>query len=353
MSKINFSTDLIDAKSRFIYQNSENAPTHIYRHNLDQFELREIKQECTTVQFQYAHYLYDGAKLLFLIVTETTDGLESFLYLFDPLDIKTTLKRFVLTKKLKGHVSNIFISKPLKVNSAIYVIRLTFADILQEKDSQTLACTLIRTDARNAITQEIVVLNQRSKSPANVLLLCGGTNGVLDFFLIKGDSNVENEPILEYQRHDLIKLPSKLPIVSLQWLTNLNEKQIVLGVGQELFKPMRISRLIEPSMTILKLNIKDLICKDSVTVKFPSGTHLNSLQAKHNYKLSTCYFDATETRITTIELTTDKIGDKTNTFLTLADIKDLQQVYIPDQNNCWVLDKYGYIKLTKTIAHKS
>lgn len=49
MSKMNFSTDLIDAKSRFIYQNQENAPTHIYRHNLDQFELREIKQECTTV----------------------------------------------------------------------------------------------------------------------------------------------------------------------------------------------------------------------------------------------------------------------------------------------------------------
>ncbi|GAA5808442.1 hypothetical protein MFLAVUS_001833 [Mucor flavus] len=385
MSKMNFSTDLIDAKSRFIYQNQENAPTHIYRHNLDQFELREIKQECTTVicelsvqdikdkdsikdvQFQYAHYLYDGAKLLFLIVTETADGLESFIYLFDPLHIKTTLKRFVLTKKLKGHVSNIFISKPLKNNdkddyyiltigtldSAIYVIRFTFADILKEKeDNQALACALIRTDARNAITQEIVVLNQQSNSPANVLLLCGGSNGVIDFFLMKGDSNIEKEPVLEYQRHDLIKLPSKLPIVSLQWLTNLNDKQIVLGVGQELFKPMRISRLIEPSMTILKLNIKGLICKDSVTVKFPSGTHLNPLQVKPKYKLSTCYLGTIETRITTIELTTDKIGDKTNTFLTLADVKDLQQVYIPDQNNCWILDKNGYIKLT-TIAHKS
>lgn len=112
------------------------------------------------------------------------------------------------------------------------------------------------------------------------------------------------------------------------------------------------SRLIEPSMTILKLNIKGLICKDSVTVKFPSGTHLNPLQVKPKYKLSTCYLGTTETRITAIELTTDKIGDKTNTFLTLADVKDLQQVYIPDQNNCWILDKDGYIKLT-TIAHKS
>ncbi|GAA5798691.1 hypothetical protein HPULCUR_004096 [Helicostylum pulchrum] len=146
------------------------------------------------------------------------------------------------------------------LDSAIYVIRFTFADILKEKDNQALACALIRTDARNAITQEIVVLNQQSKSPANVLLLCGGSNGVIDFFLIKGDSNIEKEPVLEYQRHDLIKLPSKciqsvffvyfptllftvfflVPIVSLQWLTNLKDKQIILGVGQELFKPMRI-----------------------------------------------------------------------------------------------------------------
>lgn len=99
------------------------------------------------------------------------------------------------------------------LDSAIYVIRFTFADILKEKeDNQALACALIRTDARNAITQEIVVLNQQSNSPANVLLLCGGSNGVIDFFLMKGDSNIEKEPVLEYQRHDLIKLPSKCKV---------------------------------------------------------------------------------------------------------------------------------------------
>lgn len=40
-----FTTKLINARSRFIYKNQEDEPTHIYRHDQNQFELIEIKSE--------------------------------------------------------------------------------------------------------------------------------------------------------------------------------------------------------------------------------------------------------------------------------------------------------------------
>lgn len=110
-------------------------------------------------------------------------------------------------------------------------------------------------------------------------------------------------------------------------------------------------------MTIMKINIKDLICKDTESIKLPSGTHLNPLQklAKNHYKLWTSFFDTTELRITSIEVTKDAFNDQSNTFLSLPDddeIKDLQQIHIQDEDHCWILDSNGYIKLSKTNIHK-
>lgn len=75
-------------------------------------------------------------------------------------------------------------------------------------EKQALTCALLRTDARNAITQQLIVLDTRSKSPADVYILCGGSNGIIDIFLMKADSTIENEPKVEFKRHQLLKLPS-------------------------------------------------------------------------------------------------------------------------------------------------
>lgn len=98
------------------------------------------------------------------------------------------------------------------LDSAVYVARFTFNDIMDK----SLGCALIRTDGRNAITQEVIGLTQQqsTKSPDDLLLLSGGFNGALDFFLIKGDTNILNIPVLEYQRHYLLELPSKCKIAT-------------------------------------------------------------------------------------------------------------------------------------------
>lgn len=86
------------------------------------------------------------------------------------------------------------------IESAIYIFRFIEGDILTQK--KAIACSLLRTDARHSLTQEIFALD-------NVYVICGGFNGVIDFFIIKGKLNFSEEPILEYQRSDLPKLPSK------------------------------------------------------------------------------------------------------------------------------------------------
>lgn len=77
------------------------------------------------------------------------------------------------------------------------------------KDIKPLACTLLRTDARGAITQQIVPLHNQSKTPADIYLVCGGSNGVLDFFLMHSDTDITVESKLQFQRHEYVKLPSK------------------------------------------------------------------------------------------------------------------------------------------------
>lgn len=87
------------------------------------------------------------------------------------------------------------------LDSALYVFRFLANNILTQK--KTIPCTLARTDARNALTQEILVQADTK------YVICGGSNGAMDFFLIKDDPDFSVAPVLEYKRPDFLDFPSK------------------------------------------------------------------------------------------------------------------------------------------------
>lgn len=165
--------------------------------------------------------------------------------MMDPLH-PSEFNRLSFNRKIKGDVSNIHISQKLQVtlaaaykesslkdpspfcksshkkeyqimtigtmDSALYVSRFIASDILTQKEP--LACTLARTDARNALTQEILV---RANS---MYVICGGSNGAMDFFLIKDDPDFSAPLILEYQRPDFLDLPSKCKLCVLYFFNS-------------------------------------------------------------------------------------------------------------------------------------
>lgn len=62
MEIISFPTPCINAKSSFVYTNNVD-PTHIYRHNLDKFELWEIKQDLTLVCELNSHDISENVSI--------------------------------------------------------------------------------------------------------------------------------------------------------------------------------------------------------------------------------------------------------------------------------------------------
>ncbi|CEP13119.1 hypothetical protein [Parasitella parasitica] len=221
--------DIKTTRSRFIYPNDDDVnPIQFYRVDTQHFEIRNINNDILfelnykdvhqDIHFQYAKHAYLDEILYFFIAAQSVDGLNSYLYLFNPLE-KQSFYRLEFNREIKGIVTNIFVSATLKngdrdhyhvitigtLDSAIYVFRLT-AKMMIEK--QPLTCTLLRSDARNSITQQLITLGTQSKSPADFYIMCGGSNGVIDFFLVKADSKIENEPIIEFVAHQLGKLPS-------------------------------------------------------------------------------------------------------------------------------------------------
>ncbi|CAO3618317.1 unnamed protein product [Mucor hiemalis] len=138
--------DKENTSSRFIYRN-DSEPKHLYRHDSTKFELREIiEQKSTTiicelniqdideetidVQFQYAQHFIIGTKVYFLIATRRFDGLQSFLYFFDPLSWQSTLRKVEFTVKLTGKFTNIFVSNELKVTTSQYTSRKKYLKLL-------------------------------------------------------------------------------------------------------------------------------------------------------------------------------------------------------------------------------
>lgn len=91
------------------------------------------------------------------------------------------------------------------MDSAIYVFKIT-AKMTLEK--QRLTCALLRSDARNSITQQLIIPDAQSTLPSNVYIVSGGSNGIIDIFQMKGDNDIENEPSIEFVNHQLVKLPS-------------------------------------------------------------------------------------------------------------------------------------------------
>lgn len=112
--------------------------------------------------------------------------------------------------------------------------------------------------------------------------------------------------------------------------------------------PSFYSRTIEPSMSLLKININDLTCKDIMTTKFSTGTQISPLRSDHDkYTLWTCYPDSKELRVTQSVLSKEKVVSIQNSFLSPPP-RNMQQLYIKDEKNCWMVDEDGFIKSTAT-----
>ncbi|CAO0790503.1 unnamed protein product [Mucor circinelloides] len=230
-------------------------------------------------------------------------------------------------------------------------------------EKQTLACALLRTDARNSITQQLIVLDTQSKSPADVYILCGGSNGIIDMFLMKADSKIEDEPIVEFKKHQLLELPSNLPILSIH-CHKFTDQEILLSIVQELYNPIRISRSIEPSVSIVKFDTHKLMGKDVKSMKFKRGTHIicRETMIKEPFTIWACYGDEEigQFMLTQCEFDSKKFefGDRTNIFLPQAKEKaqDIQQVAVLDKDSCLILGKEALQKLksanTQPKGHK-
>jgi hypothetical protein len=104
------------------------------------------------------------------------------------------------------------------LDSALYVAR--FTDDLKK----SLACALARTDARNSLSQEVLELD-------TPIIMVGGANGVLEFFLCKGA--LDQEPQLEFVKTEMPSLPS-------------NCKYAMMGRKSVMF----INRLLVPILTL-------------------------------------------------------------------------------------------------------
>ncbi|KAK4517602.1 uncharacterized protein ATC70_000942 [Mucor velutinosus] len=365
--------DTKTTRANFIFsQENDKEPKYVYRLDAENFEIRNsdnsnyFQLNCTNVDekvnFQHANHFYLNERLYVFIAAKSIDGLNSVIYLVDTSK-KPAVQQLVFNRQIKGIVTNIFVSNALKndqkedyyivtigtLDSAVYVFRTT-AEMTLEK--QALTCALLRTDARNAITQQLIVLDTQSKSPADVYILCGGSNGIIDIFLMKGDSKIENEPEVEFRRHHLLKLPSNLPIVSMQ-CHKFTDQEVLLAISQELYNPTRISRSIEPSVSVVKFNTHKLMGKDVRSMTFKSGTHIirKETMIKEPFYVWTCYADKDggQFMLTQYEFDTKKFefGDRTNTFLPQAKGKalDIQQVAVFDKDSCLVLGKEALQKL--------
>jgi hypothetical protein len=116
------------------------------------------------------------------------------------------------------------------------------------------------------------------------------------------------------------------------------------------------SRLLEPSMTILKLDIKSLICKDKTSIKFPCSAHvipltkwvklcITKLIHKGSFKVWSCISDLEETRVTWSEFCTETFtfGEKHNTFMDMSTTQKIEQVYM-NEKTCWILNDQELLK---------
>jgi hypothetical protein len=118
--------DTKTTRSKFIYSNNNDAkPIQIQRIDSENFEIRNIDNNSVAFElnykdidhnicFQYASHFYLKDVLYFYIAAQSIDGLDSYIYLVNPLK-KKNFHRLEFNRQIKGTVTNIFVSNALKV----------------------------------------------------------------------------------------------------------------------------------------------------------------------------------------------------------------------------------------------
>ncbi|KAG1140011.1 hypothetical protein G6F37_009650 [Rhizopus arrhizus] len=284
MSNKNKDLNTLDIKASFIIK--ENKARYFYRYDQDRFELRQVDNNQIIKEIQSADFTKDE-----LILTIGT------------------------------------------LDSALYVIRLNSTTLLESE----WPCILARTDAKSALTQSVFVTNN------TVYVIVGGSNGVLDIFLLKQDKT------LEFCRHQLLQLPSNLPIVNVQCFEQENYVALVISQQLKQIKSLTKKRGLEPSITITKLDTANMVFKDTVFKKSQFGTHLLPViqiedddDDKRIYQLKTLYMDVKEGVINTFNFDETKWefnDEKHNLYLEIEQKTGcLQDIFILEKT-CFLLDK--------------
>lgn len=118
--------DMKATRSKFIYsKNNDIEPIQIHRIDTENFEIRNIDNNSIAfelnykdidhdIRFQYANHFYLKDILYFYIAAQSIDGLDSCIYLVNPLK-KKSFHRLEFNRQIKGIVTNIFVSNALKV----------------------------------------------------------------------------------------------------------------------------------------------------------------------------------------------------------------------------------------------
>lgn len=124
--------DSKNTRSTFVYsKDSGRKPVHIYRIDPENFEIRNIDNtillgvNCNEIDgdihFKYANYFYLNDILYFFVAAQSIDGLYSHVYLVNPLK-KQPFHQLEFNRRIKGVVTNIFVSNALKV--CMHVLKL-------------------------------------------------------------------------------------------------------------------------------------------------------------------------------------------------------------------------------------
>ncbi|KAI8971070.1 hypothetical protein BDB01DRAFT_855006 [Pilobolus umbonatus] len=294
--------------THFIY--THNKTDQFYRYNHQLFELRDIHDTTHIIHqmkisdidpskdayFVHIQHVFIDNHLYFFVILKLYNELTSNIYLYDPTHSTVTI--FALSRLVRGIVSDVFVSENINADTgdyhmvvlgttdaALYVFRVNSHKIksIDHHDkihivgpSEIIPCALARTDAKCALIKDMMVLNNsQSQSSNNVCLVVGGLNGVLDFFLCKGP--MQGEPILEFRRQNIPRLPSKLPITLLKCMKSsmTDDNERLIFIRQELIgsNPTK-SDIFNAYISVIKFNVKTVKCGKTI------ATH--QLTCKHH-----------------------------------------------------------------------
>ncbi|KAI8878148.1 hypothetical protein K501DRAFT_336948 [Backusella circina FSU 941] len=218
------------------------------------------------------------------------------------------------------------------LDSALYVTRFT-NDL-----KKPLTCALARTDARNSLSQEVLELD-------TPIIMVGGANGLLEFFLCKGP--LDKEPQLEFLKTEIPPLPSNLPILTLKSIKTEND--YLITVRQDYQKvPKRPNVSQKASFSVIKFDKET--CKEIVSNMTHLGTSFSTLSTDSApYQLWSCYapgnnnnaedFEPTIQVWSLLDDATWKFELVSTHFLKQVSTVHPLKVHLTGPTSCWVLSK--------------